>query len=84
MRTWQTTFFDISTEQIKCVKKFWGEIYSQNRQLFESFYRFEFTFMYHEKMDFLCESTSSVNCLAALKVARYQTTQVQTEDDNTS
>ena len=38
------------------MKKFWGEIYSQNRQLFESFYRFEFTFMYHEKMDFFCAS----------------------------
>ena len=42
------------------MNKFWGEIYSENCQLFESFYRFQFTLMYHEKSIFLSESTGSV------------------------
>ena len=31
---WQTKSFDISTGYMKCVAKFWGEIYSENCQLF--------------------------------------------------
>ena len=53
-------FFDINSEHIKRINKFWGEIYSENCQLFESFYKFQFTFMYLEKSIFLCESTNSV------------------------
>ena len=52
LRTWQTKFFDITTKQIKCVKKFGGKVYSENCQVFDSFYRFQFTFMYHEKSIF--------------------------------
>ena len=60
LRTWQTKFFNISAEQIKCMKKFWSEIYSESCRLFEHFYRFQFTFLYHEKSIFSCKSTSSV------------------------
>ena len=52
--------FDTNSEYIKRTNKFWIETYSENRQLFESFYRFHFTFMYLEKSIFLCESTGSV------------------------
>ena len=52
LRKLQTKFFDVSTEYRKCVNKFWGEIYSENCQLFESCYRFQFTLMYHEKSIF--------------------------------
>ena len=50
-------YFSIS--KMKPISKFWGEIYSENCQLFESFYRFQFTFMHLEKSIFLCESTCS-------------------------
>ena len=50
----------ISTEYIKYMNKFWGKIYSKNCQLFESFKRFQLTFLYHEKSIFLYDSTSSV------------------------
>ena len=45
---------------IKRIDKFWGEICSENYQLFESFYRSQFTLMYHGKSIFLSESTGSV------------------------
>ena len=45
---------------MKCVNKFWGEIYSENCQPFESLHSFQFTFMYHQKSTFLCESSGSV------------------------
>ena len=49
---------------MKYVNKFWGEIYSENCQVFESFYRFQFTLMYHEKIDFfLFESPGSVTLI---------------------
>ena len=61
LRTWQTKFFDISTEQIKCVKKFCEALYIENCQLFEFFYRYQITLFYHEKsIFFLWESTSLV------------------------
>ena len=34
-RTWQTKFFDINSEYVKRINKFWGEICSENYQLFE-------------------------------------------------
>ena len=47
--------------QIKRRAFFLGHpVYSENCPLFESFYRFQFTFMYHEKSVFSCKSTSSV------------------------
>ena len=52
LRTCQTKFFDTNSEYIKRTNKFWAKIYSENRQLFESFYRFHFTFMYLEKSIF--------------------------------
>ena len=56
MRTFQTKFFDINSEY----NKFWSKIHSENCQLFESFYRFQFTFMYLEKLIFLYELIDSV------------------------
>ena len=44
--------FDINTEYMKYVNKFWREIYSENCQLFEPFYRLQFTLMYR----FFCAS----------------------------
>ena len=52
LRTCQTKFFDTNSEYIKRTNKFWAKIYSGNRQLFESFCRFHFTFMYLEKSIF--------------------------------
>ena len=63
LRTFQTKFFNINSEYIKRINKFWGKIYSENCQLFESFYRFQFTLMYLEKSIFLCESTGSVGLI---------------------
>ena len=60
LRTRQTKLFDVNFEYTKRINKFWGEIYPENCQLFESFYRFQFTFMYLEKLIFLCESAGSV------------------------
>ena len=60
LRTCQTKIFDMNSEYVKHINKLWGEIYSENCQLFESFYRFQFTFMYLEKSILLCELTSSV------------------------
>ena len=40
LRTSQTKCFDINFEYIKRFYEFWGEIYSENCQLFESYYRF--------------------------------------------
>ena len=45
-------FFYGNSEYIKRISKFLGEIYSENCQLYESFYRFQFTFMYLEKSIF--------------------------------
>ena len=44
--------FYINSEYIKRINKFWDKIYSDNCQLFESFYRFQFTFMYLKKSTF--------------------------------
>ena len=46
-------FLDISTEYMKYANKFWSDLYSENCQLSESFYRFQFTLMYHEKSVFV-------------------------------
>ena len=59
-RTWQTKLFDINSEYIKGIHKFRGEIYSENCQLSESFYRFQVTFMYLEKRNFFCQPTSPI------------------------
>ena len=43
------------------MKKFWSEIYSETVHYLNLFiYRFQFTFMYHEKSTFSCKSTSLV------------------------
>ena len=44
--------FYVNSEYIKRINKFWGEIDSENCQLFESFYRFQFTFTYLDKSIF--------------------------------
>ena len=44
--------FYINSEHIKRIDKFSGKIYSENCQLFESFYRFQFTFTDLEKSIF--------------------------------
>ena len=49
LRTCQTKFFKVNSEYIKPINKFWGKIYSENCQLFEFIYRFQFAFMYLEK-----------------------------------
>ena len=60
LRTWQTKFFGVSIEYIKCVHMFWDEIHSENCQLFESFLQISIYLHLSRKVDFLCESTSSV------------------------
>ena len=44
--------FYVNSEYIKRINKFWGEIDSENCQLFESFYRFQFTFTCLDKSIF--------------------------------
>ena len=44
--------FYINSEYIKHITKFWGKIYSENCQLFGSFYGFQFTSMDLEKSIF--------------------------------
>ena len=50
----------MNSQYKKGINKFWDEIYSEYCQLFESFYRFQFTFVYLEKSISLSESTGSV------------------------
>ena len=45
------------------MNKFWGELYSENCQLFESSYRVQFIFMCHEKSVFQCKPTSSIELI---------------------
>ena len=49
----QNKVFCINSEYIKRINTFWGEVYSENCRLFESFYRFQFAFMYLEKSIFV-------------------------------
>ena len=54
--------FVLFIEYMKYVNKFWGEIYSESCQLFESFYRFQLTLMYHKKSIFFVRLIFTVIC----------------------